>query len=218
MEEYYKILGVPIDAELHQVKNAYRDLAKVWHPDRFENDPRLKEKATEKLKEINKAYKEIRAHVSANTKVISEIQCSESEVRKSPDPTTFRTGQKRAYGRYNRERVFWRNPEPTLEEYGLTEEEYFEYKRRFDFELLRVFMPGSAFLGTLWLYPTTPDGGLIAFLITVGWAIGLAVIVYIPLKILDVKLAERYPQHERVRKYERARKEYFDIYSLIRKI
>ena len=37
-----------MDADLRQVKDAYRDLVKVWHPDRFENNPRLKKKATEK--------------------------------------------------------------------------------------------------------------------------------------------------------------------------
>jgi hypothetical protein len=39
-----------------ELKAAYRDLAKVWHPDRFLHDPRLQEKAQEKLKEINEAY------------------------------------------------------------------------------------------------------------------------------------------------------------------
>src|SRR6185312_4879109 len=38
------------------MKSAHRDLAKVWHPDRFLHDPRLQEKAQEKLKEINEAY------------------------------------------------------------------------------------------------------------------------------------------------------------------
>jgi hypothetical protein len=39
-----------------ELKAAHRDLAKVWHPDRFVHDPRLQEKAQEKLKEINEAY------------------------------------------------------------------------------------------------------------------------------------------------------------------
>ncbi len=31
MEEYYKILGVPIDTELRQVKEAYRDITTAPH-------------------------------------------------------------------------------------------------------------------------------------------------------------------------------------------
>lgn len=57
----YDLLGVSPGASLEEVKVAYRDLAKVWHPDRFIHDPRLQQKAEEKLKEINKAYDQFRA-------------------------------------------------------------------------------------------------------------------------------------------------------------
>ena len=39
-----------------EVKLAYRDLAQVWHPDRFGQNVRLNTLATEKLKEINAAH------------------------------------------------------------------------------------------------------------------------------------------------------------------
>jgi hypothetical protein len=39
-----------------EIKEAYRDLARVWHPDRFGTDPRLHSKAEETLKGINEAY------------------------------------------------------------------------------------------------------------------------------------------------------------------
>lgn len=54
--KYYKILGIQPGASLDEIKEAYRDLAKVWHPDRFSHDLRLQQKAQEKLKEINEAY------------------------------------------------------------------------------------------------------------------------------------------------------------------
>jgi curved DNA-binding protein CbpA len=60
--KYYEILGLKPGATEEQIKQAYRDLAKVWHPDRFPNDPRLQEKAQEKLKEINLAYDYLKAH------------------------------------------------------------------------------------------------------------------------------------------------------------
>lgn len=57
MERYYNLLGLTPGASAEEIKHAYRDLAKVWHPDRFPNDPHLQQKAQEKLKEINAAYK-----------------------------------------------------------------------------------------------------------------------------------------------------------------
>jgi len=38
-----------------------RDLVIVWHPDRFEGNPRLRKKAEEKVKEINAAYEYIKS-------------------------------------------------------------------------------------------------------------------------------------------------------------
>ena len=64
LEKYYGVLGLRPDASEQEVKNAYRDLAKVWHPDRFAHDPRLQQKAQEKLKEINEAYEEINSPAS----------------------------------------------------------------------------------------------------------------------------------------------------------
>jgi hypothetical protein len=64
MEKYYEVLGLKPDASEQEVKNAYRDLAKVWHPDRFAHDPRLQQKAQDKLKEINEAYEEINSPAS----------------------------------------------------------------------------------------------------------------------------------------------------------
>jgi hypothetical protein len=55
----YEVLGVAPEATAEELKAAYRDLAKVWHPDRFAHDPRLQQKAQEKLKEINEAYEQL---------------------------------------------------------------------------------------------------------------------------------------------------------------
>jgi curved DNA-binding protein CbpA len=55
-QQYYELLGVAPGASAGELKAAHRDLVKVWHPDRFSHDPRLQQKAQEKLKEINEAY------------------------------------------------------------------------------------------------------------------------------------------------------------------
>jgi hypothetical protein len=51
------MLGLKADATDDEIKQTYRDLVKVWHPDRFANDARLRTKAEEHLKEINAAYR-----------------------------------------------------------------------------------------------------------------------------------------------------------------
>jgi hypothetical protein len=49
-------LGLTRDATQAEIRDAYRTLAKVWHPDRFQDDEQLRGKAEEKIKEINSAY------------------------------------------------------------------------------------------------------------------------------------------------------------------
>ena len=49
-------LGLEAGAAEKQIESTYRVLVKVWHPDRFQNDPALKLAAEEKLKSINSAH------------------------------------------------------------------------------------------------------------------------------------------------------------------
>ena len=39
LAQYYRVLGLDTTATLEEVKQAYRSLAKKWHPDRFINQP-----------------------------------------------------------------------------------------------------------------------------------------------------------------------------------
>ena len=50
----YEILGLKLHASPNQVKQAYHELAKTWHPDRF-LEPQQKQEAEEKIKTINDA-------------------------------------------------------------------------------------------------------------------------------------------------------------------
>ena len=50
--DYYKVLGVPRNANADEIKKAYRRLARQFHPDTAGNDP----KTTERFKEVQEAY------------------------------------------------------------------------------------------------------------------------------------------------------------------
>ena len=51
----YKVLGVSPSASEDEIKRAYRDLARKYHPDNYINNP-LADLAKEKMQEINDAY------------------------------------------------------------------------------------------------------------------------------------------------------------------
>lgn len=58
MSDPYRVLGVSNNATDDEIKTAYRELAKKYHPDNYANNP-LADLAAEKMKEINEAYDEI---------------------------------------------------------------------------------------------------------------------------------------------------------------
>ena len=62
----FEILELDSKASPDEVKQAYRDMVNVWHPDRFPDNSRLKQKAEEKLKEINEAYEKVLSFLSSS--------------------------------------------------------------------------------------------------------------------------------------------------------
>ena len=63
MRDPYEVLGVSRSSGMDEIKAAYRNLAKKYHPDNFSGSP-LQEVANEKMQEINEAYDAI---LSGNT-------------------------------------------------------------------------------------------------------------------------------------------------------
>ena len=58
MRDPYQVLGVPNTATDEEIKKAYRNLARKYHPDNYHDNP-LADLAQERMKEINEAYEAI---------------------------------------------------------------------------------------------------------------------------------------------------------------
>ena len=58
MKDPYSVLGVNKNATDEEIKAAYRELARKYHPDNYADNP-LSDLAGEKMKEINEAYDQI---------------------------------------------------------------------------------------------------------------------------------------------------------------
>ena len=82
---YLGVLGVSSGATAEETRLAYLDLVKVWHPDRFSHDLRLRRKAQEKLADINEAFNWIKANPLQGSDVSASARASE-RARERPRP------------------------------------------------------------------------------------------------------------------------------------
>ncbi len=79
----YLVLDLSPEATSEEIRNSYLDLVKVWHPDRFLNEPeRLQTLAERKLKEITAAYEILRRKVDG---------------KPNPDPIVMDFGERWGY-------------------------------------------------------------------------------------------------------------------------
>ena len=87
MTDPYKVLGVSRSATDEEIKDAYRSLAKKYHPDQYAESP-LKELADEKMKEINEAYDAI----TAGRKSGGGYNGTQNSVNYNRAPSDFKRG------------------------------------------------------------------------------------------------------------------------------
>ena len=66
MTDPYEILNIPSTATDDEIKKAYRELARKYHPDNYHDNP-LADLAQEKMKEINAAYDAIQKERSGRS-------------------------------------------------------------------------------------------------------------------------------------------------------
>ena len=81
MKNPYEVLGISPSATNEEVRDAYRALAKKYHPDNYVDNP-LADMAEEKMKEINAAYDEI-------LRIRTEQKNSEKEEKRNTGYTNY---------------------------------------------------------------------------------------------------------------------------------
>jgi len=78
--DHLTVLELKPGATRAEIKRAYRQLAMVWHPDRFEEDSELHARAHEKFKQIGEAYRYLVDHTSDdNEESVSADESSNDE-------------------------------------------------------------------------------------------------------------------------------------------
>ena len=103
LDKYYAALDLKPGASEDEIKQAYEDLVNIWNPERVSSNPRLQERANEKLKEVNSAYEKLMEHIVAISKepppatggagTGSEEQRHSDDQPPSEPPTETTTGQ-----------------------------------------------------------------------------------------------------------------------------
>lgn len=90
MNDPYSVLGVSASASDDEIKKAYRELARKYHPDNYQDNP-LADLAEEKMKAINEAYEAIqKMREGGHSTVGSAGQGRTSYSGQSQDPSFAR--------------------------------------------------------------------------------------------------------------------------------
>ena len=85
IERAYLTLGLKEGSSLRQVDEACKDLRALWNPDRLSDNPRLRAKAGEKIREIDAAYETLMEHLGqASTRRVSRPSPTKKEPPRDP--------------------------------------------------------------------------------------------------------------------------------------
>lgn len=75
------VLGLQPPVNFDEISQTHKDLVQVWHPDRFEHNPRLRAKAEAQLKSVQEAFSNLKAH---KTQTARNSTASAAVVTRSP--------------------------------------------------------------------------------------------------------------------------------------
>jgi formylglycine-generating enzyme required for sulfatase activity len=88
LDESYRALGLKPGASLREVRRAYLQLVKFFHPDRHQASPGLLRKATEETKKINLAYERLRKVFGPGERSAQEKPKRSKPAKESGSPPT----------------------------------------------------------------------------------------------------------------------------------
>lgn len=130
---YYEVLNIKKTATEKEIKNAYRALAKKYHPDTYKGNKNM---AEEKMKQINEAY-----DVLSN----KDLKAKYDEQFTSPITETKREDSY-SKGYYNYETYEYKSPDPRDADYRnyYNYSPEYEYEPEYDFSKLKALFQGSA--------------------------------------------------------------------------
>lgn len=95
IRQCYEILKLNPDASTEEIKQAYKKLAKIWHPDCFVGKPEKQEEAEIKFKQILEAYEIIIAYKSDDSQArVETYSKTEIHQRKANSETFYWEGAK----------------------------------------------------------------------------------------------------------------------------
>lgn len=130
---YYEVLNIKKNATDKEIKNAYRVLAKKYHPDTYQGN---KSVAEEKMKQINEAY-DVLSDKEAKSKYDEQF--------KSPTNENTQNSSHSSQGYYNYETQEYRSPDPREADYRsyYNYEPEYGYEPEYDFSKLKMIFTGS---------------------------------------------------------------------------
>jgi hypothetical protein len=89
----YQILGVEPDASSQAIRRAYLDLVRMWHPDRFADEPVRRDEAEVATKRINEAYEVLSRRAQERARTARRSQWDRMYASSRPDhpPDPYQT-------------------------------------------------------------------------------------------------------------------------------
>lgn len=64
--KHLAVLELKSGASLEEIKTSYKELAQIWHPDRFHGNSNLQKRAHQKLQKINESYEFLKDYCECN--------------------------------------------------------------------------------------------------------------------------------------------------------
>lgn len=98
MNDPYRTIGVSRNADEDEIKRTYRKLVKKYHPDRYQHSS-LANEATEKMKEINRAYDAIMKEKHEQTPYIRDGYAYDKRSEDCKDENTYEDAEISVYQR-----------------------------------------------------------------------------------------------------------------------